>query len=89
MDHPDAQTHFQRVREWLSIINQFYHNGVFHVYVDCIWFVSNDVPGRVVELPWCVELYELLVSMPEAVVAGVEVDSEGTSDVDPLDRFRR
>ncbi|KAL6253810.1 hypothetical protein P5V15_015635 [Pogonomyrmex californicus] len=82
MDSPAAQNHFRRVREWLEIVNQFYRDGVFLVGEDSIRFVANGAAG-VVELPWSVELYELLVCMPDAVSADVEV--EDSPEDDPLD----
>ncbi|KAL6253443.1 hypothetical protein P5V15_001225 [Pogonomyrmex californicus] len=76
MGHGDAQAHFRRVREWLTIVNQFYVNGTFYVCDECIWFATNEAPGRIVELPWSVELYELFVCLPGAIRAAVVVEDE-------------
>ncbi|KAL6254791.1 hypothetical protein P5V15_014123 [Pogonomyrmex californicus] len=82
MDSPAAQNHFRCVREWLWIVNQFYCDGVFLIGEDSIRFVVNGA-GRTVELPWSMELYELLICMPEAVSADIEVDD--SPEDDPLE----
>ncbi|KAL6253804.1 hypothetical protein P5V15_015629 [Pogonomyrmex californicus] len=84
MDHGDAQAHFRRVREWLTIVNRFYVNGTFYVCGECIWFATDDAPSRIFELPWSVELFELLVSMPDAILADVVIEDEEDPD-DPVE----